>query len=30
MELARKFEPGNPLYRQDLKQILQQEQVPGK
>jgi tetratricopeptide (TPR) repeat protein len=26
VELARKFEPGNSLYRQDLKQILQQEQ----
>jgi tetratricopeptide (TPR) repeat protein len=26
MELARKFAPNNPLYRQDLKQILQQDQ----
>jgi len=25
MELARKFEPSNPLFRQDLKQILRQE-----
>ena len=30
MELARKFDPSNPLYRQDLKQILEQEQVQGK
>lgn len=26
MELARKFEPNNSLYRHDLRQILQQEQ----
>lgn len=26
MELARRFEPSNPLYRQDLKQVLHQEQ----
>jgi len=25
MELARKFEPSNPLFRQDLRQVLQQE-----
>jgi tetratricopeptide (TPR) repeat protein len=28
LELARKFAPGNPTYRQDLKQLMQQE--PGK
>ena len=26
LDQARKLEPGNPLYRQDLKQILKQEQ----
>jgi len=27
LELARKFDPGNPLYRQDLSEILRQEKA---